>query len=773
MNNWKIGTKIIAGFALMLVLLVMVGVSGFNGMNIFHDRLNEVSTIRLPAMDFLIEADRDLQQLLVAERTLLRTTPGSETSKVLLADHSENMKQSETRWNKYVVLASSEEEYSLINQYDGARKKWEAITKSIVDEWASADEEGLDRLYNLSITEGQDSFEAMRDIINTLTEMNLEQAEIAQQQAEQKYLTTRIEIAVLFVLGLGIGVFLGLLLTRNLAKPIALITQGARSFAKGDINGLDRDGIEKNAKRGDEIGDTSKAFSQLINYFSERVSALDSIADGDLSISIAKTSEQDVLSKAMIRMLHALATLIEKMKAMAIDQKEGDIDSYVNEELFNGAYREVAVAYNGAVKLHVDNLLSILRILKNYAEGELDTELEQLPGKLKIVNENMDGLKTNLTSLVDETTLLARNAVDGQLKTRSNANNAMGAFQEILFGINNTLDAITNPITEASSVLEGMAGGNLVNSMEGDYKGDHAVIRDALNNTLNALNDLMSEVREVSTQVTSGSNQVADASQSLSEGATRQASALEEIGSSVIEVTSQATDNARLATEANTITSDAMGSAETGGKKMEEMLNSMDKISSSSEEISKIIKVIDEIAFQTNLLALNAAVEAARAGVHGKGFAVVAEEVRTLAQRSAKAAKETTELIEGSSQNVKVGASVANETSKALNEIVESVSKVTSLIGEIVVASNSQEASMQEITQALNQVDQVTQSNSANAEETAAAAEELSSQATHLEHLISRFELRDKRQGRLLTAGQQDDSLEEDDFDSFDSKMLN
>jgi len=208
------------------------------------------------------------------------------------------------------------------------------------------------------------------------------------------------------------------------------------------------------------------------------------------------------------------------------------------------------------------------------------------------------------------------------------------------------------------------------------------------------------------------------------------------------EVASQTRHNADDALQASKMTEQMLQDAEISNNQMGLLSTAMVDINNASQGISKIIKVIDEIAFQTNLLALNAAVEAARAGQHGKGFAVVAEEVRNLAARSAKAAQETTQLIEGSVAKANAGAKIAESTADSLAKIVSGISEATNLVSEIAEASNEQAQGISQISIGVAQIDEVTQQNTAASEETAAAAEELRSQADLLQQLLQRFQLR-------------------------------
>lgn len=329
----------------------------------------------------------------------------------------------------------------------------------------------------------------------------------------------------------------------------------------------------------------------------------------------------------------------------------------------------------------------------------------------------------------------------GDLSVRGDVEVLDDVYRPMMEGINEIIEAVVRPVNEASDVLERIAGADLTARMVGEYQGDYAKIKNNLNEAAISLENALISVADSAGQVGSASSQISEGAQKLAEGASVQASSIEEISASLQEMQAMTAQNADNAGQANTLAGEAVASADKGNNAMVKMEEAINKIKASSDETAKIVKTIDEIAFQTNLLALNAAVEAARAGDAGKGFAVVAEEVRSLAKRSAEAAKTTAELIDGAVKNAEGGVNITEEVRKILTDIVEGSKNVNGLIGEIASASKEQAEGIKQITEGVTSMDKVTQENSANSEQSAAAATQLNEQAMALNQMISQFNL--------------------------------
>jgi methyl-accepting chemotaxis protein len=444
-----------------------------------------------------------------------------------------------------------------------------------------------------------------------------------------------------------------------------------------------------------------------------------------------------------------LKGLIAEMNRMSVEHDRGDVDVTIDGARFQGDWRRMAQGVNDMVGAHLAVNRKALGVFAEFGKGNFGAALEQLPGKKRFINDTVEQVRGNLKGLIADVDALATAAIEGRLSTRADASRHHGDFRRIVDGVNRTLDAVIAPVQEALAMLERMAQGDLQVRVQGEYRGDHARLTEALNRTASSLHDALARVVEAVAQVTSAANQIASGSQVVAAGASEQAANLQETNSQLESMSAAIKVSAGNAQVATGLASNAKTAATEGAASMEQMAGAMQKIRAAAEGTSQIIKEVNEIAFQTNLLALNAAVEAARAGEAGRGFAVVAEEVRSLALRSKGAAQRTETLIRESVQQTGEGETVSRHVSQRLGEILGSVTKVSDIIAEIAASAREQASGIGQVNTAVSEMDKVTQQNAASSEESASSAEELSSQAQDLSSLLGGFRI--ERTGSAAT----------------------
>lgn len=465
------------------------------------------------------------------------------------------------------------------------------------------------------------------------------------------------------------------------------------------------------------------------------------IASGDLHHEVKASTTGRSLLGDMSALQQRLEGMINAQVELGKKFANGETDARLTTDGLQGGYLEMATAVNTIADGLLETQSAVLDVVRHYARGNFTVDMQRLPGKQAQITAAMDEVKSQLSAVKDDILRLSDAAGRGDFRARGDSARFEFDFREMVAALNRLMEQADAGLTDVGQLLGAIAKGDLAGSVERDYEGAFGSLADDANSTVRQLRRIIERIKETTDAIQTAAGEIAAGNSDLSVRTEQQAANLEETASSMEQLTSTVKQNAENSRQARQLAVGAAQVAARGGEVVGQVVTTMQGITASSKKIGDIIGVIDGIAFQTNILALNAAVEAARAGEQGRGFAVVASEVRSLAQRSAEAAKEIKGLIAESVKTVQTGATLVDDAGKTMEEIVASVQRVTDIMSEISAASEEQSAGIELVNQTVAQMDETTQQNAALVEEASAAARALADQADRLADAVAAFRL--------------------------------
>ncbi len=682
-KNMKIGVKLISGFLLVAAIVVTVGVIGLTRAQQLRGNIEEIGLVRLPSIESLFGTEIGLEELMIAQRTLLSEQLDFESRSNYMEDFNKAREEYRETWDYFLTLPATAEEDRLSREFETQLEEWTGLN----NQWLELNRE----------------FEAAGILDPGALVANI-------QKFRGDHYAVELDVAQLLLVG--------------------------EQFEGGDdptacnfgrwLFGFTTDNPELQAML--------RNMREPHNRFHKAV--------GDIRTEVRagnQAAAMDLFRNTMLPASEEVFVEFDKMIALAeeADAMRSEINQMVTGPIATEAYRAMDVLNE---LIHINEGIADTAV----TEATVAAGNAVIVIMIGMIVGTLFAIIFGVILARAITVPLAGGVNFSEEIARGDLNAALDIDQKDEIG--QLADAMRNmqkSLQYKANVVQHFAEGDLTVDIQKASEQDG--LGASLITMKESLNSLLGQIAESVEQIADGSDQVSQASQSLSQGATEQAGSLEEITSSINEINSQSQTNTKSSEEANALSKQASTNANAGNEQMKLLTETMQNINSSAEEINKIVKIIDDISFQINLLALNANVEAARAGKYGKGFAVVAEEVRTLANRSGDSVKETSASVEAANKNIQMGTDLVEKTSKQLEDIVKGADNVAQFLDEITQASKEQTQGIDQITEGLDQIDQVTQGNTASAEETASAAEELASQAQQLRAMVAQFKLENER----------------------------
>ncbi len=768
-KNMKLGMKILAGFIVLTLITVVVGVVGTLNIKKIAAADAFMYSDVIQGIDVIDTIKSNTVEAQMYIRDLMLTTDEKE-NKILFKKITDLRQGNNDLAKKYEANIEHAEDRDNFKKYTDIQSKQREVNNRVI-ELAMANKNT--EAYKLLITEAAPLINEQMDHLGKMVAWN---KEFGKKTAEDNALiassSTRIMI-ILILVGSLFAIGLGFFLTRNISTIIKTLLDEAKRLVEAAINGkLDtRADPEKiNFEFRDIVVGVNNTLDAVIGPLNVAAEYVDRISHGDIPPKITDTYHGDFneIKNNLNTCIDAIFELVKDAKMLAQAAVDGRLDTRADAGKHQGDFAAIVKGVNDTLDAVIGPLNVAAEYVDRISHGDIPPKItDSYNGDFNEIKNNLNQCIDAVNLLVTDAKMLSQAAVDGKLATRADSSKHQGDFAAIVKGVNDTLDAVIGPLNVAAEYIDRISKGDMPSKITDNYNGDFNEIKNNLNVLIEAmdkitnvsqeiangnlmisveersgqdklmqalkkmvedLTSIATDVQTAANQVAAGSGEMSASAEEMAQSANEQSASVEQVSSSMEEMNSSVIQNADNAKQTAAISEKAARDAREGGTAVAETVRAM-------RSIAEKIAVIEDIASQTNMLALNAAIEAARAGEHGKGFAVVAGEVRTLAERSGNAAKEINNL---SMQSV----DVAEKAGKLIEEIVPQIQKTAELVQEINASSSEQANGITQVTQAVEQLDKGIQQNAAATEEMASTTQELLGQAEQLQRAAAFFKVK-------------------------------
>lgn len=761
LRNMKLGTKLIGGYLGSVAIIVVGTVVGYMGIQITNSNLTQMYDNHLLPVQYLSKTNDALLRIQALSYRSI-----SVPEEVNATDQSirDGFAEVDRQMAMYRAGNLDDKEKALLAQFDQNLKEYSGITLATLEAARTRDAASLvGRMRTGGVQSG--ALAPLSATLDGLTAINVQNADESRAQNNSMVQTiTLLEFGGGLV-GIGLALLAGIAITRLICSAVNQSVQMIHEIGKGRLK------MRLNMKSGDEIGELARAMDQFAEDLQNMLNGnLSRIAEGDLSLQIKFFDKDDEIAAAEKKILDTLSDLVAQVNGLTHSAVEGKLSTRGDASKFKGAFSQVVQGVNNTLDVVIGPLNGAAESLQQFAQGNLPSRITaDYPGDFAKIKDSVNSVVDMLAMRDGDIRALINASSEGKLTVRADVGKYAGANGSVLEGVNQILDGVMAPMQQASQAMALVADGDLTVKLNGNFRGDYAMLKNGVETMVAGLRGVGSQWQESAVEMTKATAQILATSTQNARAIGEQASAVNQITSTVQEIRASAEQVAQRAQSVAESAAQSLKASLKGKEAASAAIGGMDTIeekgrvigetirdlAEKTQQIGDIIDTVSDIAGQSNILALNAAIEAAQAGEAGRGFRVVADEVRNLSEQSRQAAAQVKVILgdiqkatnlavmatEEGNKGVTTGSNLVMRAAESIAELAHAVEISSQAAQQIVAGVEQQTVGLDQIAVGMNDINQVAHDSAAGAQQVQRAAQDLTRLGQQLSQSVARYRM--------------------------------